>query len=127
MKFFLRIMIALSLFSAVMAANAVELPFTQAEFKRLNDEGKTYVVHVGSKSCSTCQQQRNIASKVLAEEGFEGVTMLKVDFDNQKEVLKKLNVMHRSTFILIAQGKELERMIGGTDKAAITSLLSKAR
>ena len=127
MKFFLRILMALSFGSAAMVANATEMPFTQAAFNELNAAGKTFVVHVASKSCTTCRVQGDIASKLLAEKGFESVTLLKVDFDKEKELLKALNVSTRSTFVLLKNGKELERMTGGNSKEAIANLLSKGR
>ena len=127
MKSFLRILMALSFISAAMVANAGEIPFTRAAFNELNAAGKTFVVHVASKSCTTCRVQGDIASKLLAEKSFEGVTLLKVDFDKEKELLKMLNVSTRSTFIVLKNGKELERMTGGTKKEAIANLLSKGR
>lgn len=49
---------------------------------------------------------------------------LKIDFDAQKDLLKKLNVRMQSSLIVYKQGVEVGRSVGDTNRDSIAELLS---
>ena len=52
--------------------------------------------------------------------------MLKVDFDNQPDVLKSFNVRQQSTLIAFKGKTETGRSAGDTNKASIEALIDTA-
>lgn len=113
------------------AALAVALPavagekqkFTDAAFDAANKAGKPIFIEVHAPWCPTCKQQAPHISKILSEPAFKDVVVFSVDFDSQKDALRKLNSSKQSTLITFKGGKELERSVGDTDGQTIKMLM----
>lgn len=114
----------LLLATAVQAA--VELPFTQQRFAALQAEGKPTVVFIHAVWCPTCKKQEIILSELLPRDEFKPLTVLKVDFDKQKNVVNDFGVKYQSTFIVFRDGNEQGRSTASTDRGEIASLLRRA-
>ena len=97
--------------------------FTDAAFDAANKAGKPVFVEVAASWCPTCKQQAPHISKIIAEPRFKDLVVLSVDFDAQKDVLKKLNVQKQSTLLTFKGGKEIERSVGDTDPNTIKMLI----
>jgi len=110
----------------VTAANAGEQPFTQATFDQLQNQGQPILVFIYANWCPTCRTQEPIVAKLLKQEAYQGITGLRVDFDQQKNVVKAFNVVMQSTLIVFKSGKEVGRTTGDTSEAGIEALLKKA-
>tara|TARA_Y100000389_G_scaffold143299_1_gene141518 strand:+ start:825 stop:1205 length:381 start_codon:yes stop_codon:yes gene_type:complete len=125
MKYLSRLLLAfvlLQAFSALAAGKA----FTQSDFDVLESTGKPIVIHVHADWCSTCKSQDAILNPIIKSSEFNGVTFFQVNFDDQKEVLKKFNVANQSTIIVIKNGKEVGRLIGDTKQSSINALVKKS-
>jgi thioredoxin-like negative regulator of GroEL len=107
-------------------AQAVGEPFTQDKLDALNKSGKPVLVHVHADWCPTCRAQDKILGELLPSGDFKGITALRVDFDEQKPVVKAFGVQYQSTLIVFKGGKEVARVTGETDRDKIAALLRKA-
>jgi thioredoxin 1 len=119
---------AISLFAAGMAAispaAAFEFrPYDQTAVDRAIRSGKPVVVHVFAPWCLQCRAQASILSRLSAEGRFDGITFFKVDYDDQKAIVRALGAP-RSTLIAWKGGKEVGRMSWGTSEASVLEVLA---
>ncbi|HLA34834.1 MAG TPA: thioredoxin family protein [Rhodocyclaceae bacterium] len=114
------------LLAVVASGSAWATPFEAKEFDALNQEGRAILVDVHADWCPTCKTQDAIVSALLKTAEFKGITALRVDFDKQKDVLKRFKVMYQSTLIVFKGGKEVGRSTGDTQKDSLSALLKKA-
>jgi thioredoxin 1 len=113
--------------SAIFSTSVFAAPsnYTEVEFNQLQKEGKSILVVVHAPWCPTCRAQAPIINELLSENEFKEINALRVDFDSQKDILKKLNVSKQSTLILFKGGKEVARSTGDTSLWNIEKLLKK--
>ena len=107
-------------------ALAAEDAFTQAEFDRLQQQGAPILISIHAEWCPTCRAQAPIVKKLLEQEEFKPIHALRVDFDQQKDVVKAFKAIKQSTLIVFKGGKEVDRSLGVTSESAIEGLLRKA-
>ena len=107
-------------------ALAAEDAFTQAEFDRLQQQGSPILISIHAEWCPTCRAQAPILKKLLEQEEFKPIHALRVDFDQQKDVVKSFKAIKQSTLIVFKGGKEVDRSLGVTSESAIEGLLRKA-
>lgn len=108
---------------AVPALAADKKPFADAAFDAAIKAGKPVFVEVTAPWCPTCRAQAPHISAVTGDARFKGLTVFTVDFDSQKDVLKRLNVQRQSTLIAFKGGKETGRSTGDTDAGRIKALI----
>lgn len=112
---------------ALSAASAAEIKtYDKATFDGLQAAGSPFVLHVYADWCPTCKQQTPIISELVTQPAFKDYTVLKVNFDTQKDVLKALHVGTQSTLIVYRGKTEVARTVGDTGKDTITATLRKA-
>jgi thiol-disulfide isomerase/thioredoxin len=125
MKSFLHVLFLLTiLFSTNVQANPI--PYTQPAYDKLQSEGKPVVVWVHADWCPTCRAQAPIISALLKQKDFQGITVLRVDYDNQKAVVRAFRVWKQSTLIVFKGGREVGRSTGDTSREGLEILLRKA-
>ncbi len=106
------------------AVTAAELkPFTPAAFDAAKAAGKPILIDVTAPWCPTCKAQHPILSDLEAQPKFKDLVVLDVDFDSQKDVLRRFNVRMQSTLIGFKGDKEMARSTGDTRPESITRLL----
>ena len=113
---------SLGTFSARAATTA---PFTEPAFAASQAEGKPILVHVTAPWCPTCKQQHPILSQLEQGAAYKDLVVYDVDFDSQKDVLRKMKVTMQSTLIAYHGAKEKARSTGDTDPAKIATLLAQ--
>lgn len=114
------------LFAAVIVVPALageKQKFTAAAFDAAVQSGKPVFVEVHAPWCPTCKQQAPHISKILGEDKFRNVAVFSIDYDSQKDALRKLNASKQSTLIVFKGGKELDRSVGDTDGQTIRMLM----
>ncbi len=100
-------------------------PFDQATFDQLQAAGKPVLIDVYADWCPTCKQQAPIVAALMASPEFKDFTVLKVNYDTQKDVRRMLNAAQQSTFIVYRGKLEKARSTGDTAKESIAALLRK--
>jgi len=100
--------------------------YVQSDFDAARTAGKSILIEVTAPWCPTCKAQKPILSELTSDKKFKDLVIYEVDFDSQKDVLRRLNVQMQSTLITFKNGKETGRSTGDTNKASISRLLDKA-
>lgn len=115
--------LSLSLAPAAFAAD--KKPYSGAAFEAAQAGGKPILIDVSASWCPTCKAQAPILSKLMSEPRFKGVVAFNVDYDLQKDVLRKFNVQRQSTLIVFKGKQEAGRSVADTNAASIEALLAK--
>jgi thioredoxin-like negative regulator of GroEL len=107
-------------------AQALGTPYEQAQFDRLMAGGQPVLVWIHADWCPTCKAQGRILPALLSQPGLADITLLKIDFDRQRPLLRQFRVSQQSTLIMFRDGRETGRSIGDTRPASLRALLAKA-
>ena len=127
MKLAIQFLLSVLSFVAATSVLAAETkPFDAATFAALQAANKPVLIDVYADWCPTCKQQAPIVDALLASPEFKDYTVLKVNFDTQKDVRQTLRVVQQSTFIVFRGKREVARSIGDTSKDSIAATLRKA-
>ena len=113
-------------FGIASARAATEAPFTAEAFAAAQKAGKPILVDVWASWCPTCAKQAPILSKLSADPAFKDLTIFRVDYDTQKDVVRDLGVRMQSTLIAFHGAKEAGRSAGETNPDRIRALLEQA-
>ena len=124
-RFFATLFTVFTLVACQMAVAAGQ-KYEDAVFEAQLSTGKPVLVVAHAPWCPTCRAQQSVLNKLFTKDTYKNVTYLVVDYDNQKEVLKKFNINRQSTLVVFKDGKEVDRNLGATSESAIEALLSKA-
>lgn len=108
-----------------LAADAVA--YTDEAFAAAQAAGKPILIDVDASWCSTCAQQRAVLKDLEKSPDLADLTVFRVDFDQQKDVMRKFNVQERSTLIVFSGKTEQGRATAITDPTDIRALLLKAK
>ena len=100
--------------------------YSQAEFDTAQAAGRPILVEVTAPWCPTCKAQAPILSRLKQDPKFKGLVTFEIDFDSQKDALRKLNVQKQSTLIVFKGKAEVGRSTGDTNAGSIAALLGKA-
>jgi thioredoxin 1 len=107
-------------------ARAFELqPYDSAAVQKAIASGKPVVVHVAAWWCLQCHTQTSILDNLKKDAAYDGVSVFRVDYDKQKDVVGKLDCP-RATLIAYKGGKEVARMSWETSQDAVVKVLKAA-
>lgn len=115
--------LVLSLGFASSVSQAAQM-WDAAAFEKAQEAGSPILVHVTAPWCPTCKAQKPTVDKL--ESSNPALKVFAVDFDSQKDVLKRFGVTAQSTLISFHGKAEVARATGITDPAAITELVVRA-
>lgn len=116
--------LSLSLASAALAQD--KKPFDGAAFEAAQAGGKPILIDVSASWCPTCKAQAPVISKLMRDPRFKDVVAFNVDYDSQKDVLKRFKVQRQSTLIVFKGKQEAGRSVADTNPASIEALLAKS-
>ena len=102
------------------------VPLSPAAFEAAQKSGKSILVEFHADWCPTCKAQAPIISELRDDPKFKDIIVFRVDYDGQKDVVKKFGARMQSTLITFKGSSEKGRSVGDTDKGSIQALLSKA-
>jgi thioredoxin 1 len=117
----------LALTACLTPAEAAEAtPFSAAAFEAAQKGGKPILVAVSAPWCPICKTQKPILAKLAAEPRFKELQIFDIDFDSQKDLLRRFNARMQSTLIVFKGAAETGRSVGETQPEWIEGLLEKA-
>ncbi|NOU01378.1 MAG: thioredoxin family protein [Gallionella sp.] len=118
--------IALLLFTAalfVLLPKPLAEPFTQAKLDALNQAGHPVLLEIHADWCSTCKTQERVLQTLLSQSEFKRIKLLRMDFDQQRELAHSFGVEYQSTLITFKNGYEVGRSTAEQSEARIAELL----
>ncbi|MDR3497390.1 MAG: thioredoxin family protein [Ancalomicrobiaceae bacterium] len=108
------------------AVAAETVPYTPAAFDAAQNAGRSILVEVHATWCPTCKAQVPILSSIEMGDAYKDLLVVHVDFDSQKDAVRRFGARMQSTLITFKGGKETGRSVGDTDPDSIAALLAKA-
>jgi thioredoxin 1 len=108
------------------AAAMDKRPFDQKAFEAAQAAGKPILVEVSAPWCPICKAQAPILSRLKSDRRFKELVSFDIDFDSQKDLLRRFNVQKQSTLIVFKGRQEAGRSTGDTNAGSIEALLAKA-
>ena len=124
---FAKIAMLLALSAAFSLATAGEIkPFNQQTFDQLAKEGKPVVLDISATWCPTCKAQKPIIEGLMKQPAYKDVTLLTIDFDTDKPLLKKFKVGMQSTLVAFKGTQERARSVGDTTPEGLEALFRKS-
>jgi thiol-disulfide isomerase/thioredoxin len=125
MKFTNAIAVAALSFMASFATAGETRAYSQQDFDKLTLEGKPVVLDISATWCPTCKTQKPILDGLMKQLAYKDVTLLTIDFDDNKPVLKKFKVTMQSTLVAFKGSKEVGRSVGDTSPSGLEALIKK--
>jgi len=117
--------IVLALFAGVyfLLPKSLSESYTQARLDALNQSGQSVLVAIHADWCSICKTQERVLQELLPQPEFKRITMLRMDFDQQKEMVQLFGVEYQSTLIVFKGGREVGRSTAERSAVRISDLL----
>jgi len=113
--------------TAIVPAHAFQMhPFDIKAFEAAQAAGKPILVEISAPWCPTCKAQKPILSDLATKAKFKDLVAFEIDFDDQKDLLRKFDVFMQSTLISFKGSKEVGRSTGDTNASSIEALLDKS-
>jgi thiol-disulfide isomerase/thioredoxin len=121
----------IALITALMAAFsglslADEMPFDQAHYEAMRNNGKPFAVAFHADWCPTCRAQAPVLKDLTQTPEFMGITVFVANFDTEKVLERSLGVTTQSTIVVFKDGKENARSTGDTQRENLAELLRHA-
>lgn len=101
-------------------------PFTQKRFEQLQQAGELILIDVHATWCPTCAKQGEILEAYQNEHPDRELTILNVDFDDQKKWVKHFKAPRQSTLILYRGEERVWFSVAETDRERIFAALNSA-
>lgn len=112
---------------ATLPAHAFEgAQFEAKSFEEMQAAGKPILIEVHAGWCPVCWKQTPVVTELLKKPDLAGFARITVEYDLEKDVLKRFAVQKQSTLVVFKGKTETGRSVGVTDPAAIEKLLRTA-
>jgi thioredoxin 1 len=116
---------AASFAHAAPALAAAAQPFNDAAFAEAQKTGKPIFVAIHASWCPTCKAQTPILTQLMADPKFKDLVYFTIDFDSQKDLVRRFGARMQSTLISFKGATEQGRSVGDTNRQSIAALLNK--
>jgi len=121
------------LFAAVAASAAIATPtsaagpqpFNDAAFAEAQKAGKPIFVAIHASWCRICKAQEPILAQLMGDPRFKDLVYFTIDFDSQKDLVRRFGARMQSTLISFKGATEQGRSVGDTNRQSIAALLNK--
>jgi thioredoxin 1 len=117
-------MAALGAFAAPASAFEIK-PYDAKAADKAIASGRPVILHVYAPWCLQCHAQAAILDQIKSDSAYAGLTVFRVDYDNQNDVVARLKCP-RSTVIAYRHGKEVKRMSWGVTEASVVEVMKAA-
>jgi thioredoxin 1 len=116
---------AASFAAAAPALAATVQPFNDAAFAEAQKAGKPIFVAIHASWCPICKAQTPILAQLMADPKFKDLVYFTIDFDSQKDLVRRFGARMQSTLISFKGATEQGRSVGDTNRQSIAGLLNK--
>jgi thioredoxin-like negative regulator of GroEL len=99
--------------------------YTPEAFAAAQAAGQPILVAIHARWCATCTAQAPIIQEIAAEGAGKNLRVLLVDFDTQKDVVRKLGATMQSTLVVFHGKQEMVRTVGDTDPESIKATVRR--
>jgi thioredoxin 1 len=99
-------------------------PFDNQAFAAAQKAGKPIFVAIHATWCPTCKAQKPILSELMADPKFKNLVYFTIDFDSQKDLVRRFGARMQSTLIAFIGSKEQGRSVGDSNRDSISDLLN---
>jgi thiol-disulfide isomerase/thioredoxin len=124
---FIHSLVALGLAAALNLAHAIDIrPYSPELLASEQKADKAVALHFHADWCPTCRAQEKVFNGWQGDSAVPG-TLLIVNYDNERELRRKLGVRTQSTVIVFKGETEKARVAGDTDPQALRAALLAAR
>jgi len=117
------VILALLLAAYFMLPKPLAETYSLAKLDALNRSGQPVLVAIHADWCSTCKTQERVLGELLPQAEFKQITLLRMDFDQQKEAVRSFGAEYQSTLIVFKDGREVGRSTAERSSARIADLL----
>lgn len=121
----LGLLAAAAMASATGAIAGEKVAFSQSAFDAAAAAGKPILVHISAVWCPTCRRQKPVIGALLSEPQFADLVVFEVDFDSQKDIVRRFGARAQSTLIAFKGEAEVGRSVGDTRQASIAELVGR--
>lgn len=118
-------LVALALSAGEVVAQQKEA-FTPERFAQLQDQNALILLDVHASWCSTCAIQQRILADFRTEHPEVPLHTLTIDFDDQKEYVKRFSAPRQSTLILYRGDERVWFSVAETNAETISAELIRA-
>lgn len=123
---FARFIVSALLVGAASLAQAFEVkPYSADALAAAEKAGQPVALHFHADWCPTCRAQDKALESMKGEKGLD-LTILKVNYDTEKDLKKRFNVRTQSTMVVLKGTKEVARLAGDTSADGIRGALKAA-
>jgi thioredoxin-like negative regulator of GroEL len=99
--------------------------YTPEAFAAAQAAGKPILIAIHARWCPVCDAQTPIIQQIAAEGTGRGLRVLLVDFDTQKDVVRKFGATMQSTLVVFHGKQEMARTVGDTDADSIKATIRR--
>jgi thiol-disulfide isomerase/thioredoxin len=99
-------------------------PFDNQAFAEAQKAGKPIFVAIHATWCPICKAQAPILADLMANPKFKDLLYFTIDFDSQKDLVRRFGAQKQSTLIAFNGSKEQGRSVGDSNRASISDLLN---
>lgn len=85
--------------------------------------GQTELLDFTASWCGPCRQMAPVVDALAAQ----GAPIRKVDYDSQRDLVARYNVTAIPCFVMVVDGKEVDRAVGNVGQARLQQMLSLAQ
>ncbi|MDR3421983.1 MAG: thioredoxin family protein [Xanthobacteraceae bacterium] len=102
------------------------IDYSPAAFDAAQKAGRSILVEIQAPWCPTCRAQAPILSELEKDAKFKDLLVVHVDFDSQKDAVRRFGARMQSTLVAFKGPAETSRSVGDTNPASIAALLDKS-
>ena len=100
--------------------------FDARAFADAQKADRPILIAIHASWCPTCKVQAPILSELRADPKFKNLAYFVIDFDSQKDLVKRFGAQMQSTLIVFRGEKEEGRSVGDTKRDSIFALAAKS-
>jgi thiol-disulfide isomerase/thioredoxin len=97
--------------------------FTPEAFKAAQDADKSILIEITATWCPMCKAQAPVLARVMTNPRFAEYVVFGIDFDAEKEALRRFEARLPGTLVVYRGPDEMGRSLGDTDPQSLAALL----